>query len=70
MNEHQMFVRAMLDKALNDWNNGTEPELFPVTPKDSETSGTMLLSMGLNAMAYGLEHGIELGYKMKSAELE
>ena len=69
MNEHQKFVQTMFSKALDDWNNGTEPKLFPVTPKDSETLGSMLLIIGLNAMAYGLEHGIELGYKMKSAEL-
>lgn len=68
MEEQQKRVRELFIKAVDGWSDGTEPALFPMGPEDGKSPGRMIWAVGLNALAYGLEHGMELGFKMKEGE--
>jgi len=67
MSEAQKIIATLLEKAINAWTDGTEPPLFEVDEETRRNPANMIWTMGLNAMAYGLDRGIELGYQMAHA---
>lgn len=65
----QAFIKSLLEKAVDDWNNGAEVA-FKLDKEAEHTRVDYIWNMGLNALAYGLEYGMGLGYEIAHAEME
>jgi len=70
MSEAQKIIATLLEKAFDDWKKGIEQPLFEVDEETRKNCANMIWTMGLNAMAYGLDRGIELGYKMARSGMD
>lgn len=63
----QAFIVSLLERAVDDWENGVE-EAFKLDEEAEHTRVDYIWNMGLNAMAYGVEYGMGLGYDLAHAE--
>jgi len=70
MSDIQDFIAAKTREAVNDFISGVATKMFPLEKESGEDGETAFYYIMKNVMAYGYEHGMELGYELAHAQMK